>query len=177
MFFCPNCSYLFDISKSLKTQIKDDRIIINKVNDAFIKIDENEDMTKYKASFLKEDMTKNKKYQKFTDENKIKMNLLFEEQVSSGAEFKCNNCNYIKPITETTLLYQINVEDKLEKVKTLQENQLLINDPLLPHTHDYTCKNTNCITHNKPELKDSVFMREKNSYKLNYICCICFYNW
>jgi hypothetical protein len=177
MFFCPNCSYLFDISKSLKTQVTDDRILINKVNDAFIKLDENVDMTKYKATFLKEDMTKNKKYQKFTDENKIKMNLLFEEQVSSGAEFKCNNCNYIKPITETTLLYQINIEDKLEKVKTLQENQLLINDPLLPHTHDYTCKNPSCITHTKPELKDSVFMREKNSYKLNYICCICFYNW
>ena len=177
MFFCPNCSYLFDISKSLKTQVTDDRIIINKINDAFIKLDENVDMTKYKATFLKEDMTKNKKYQKFTDENKIKMNLLFEEQVSSGAEFKCNNCNYIKPISETTLLYQINVEDKLEKVKTLQENQLLINDPLLPHTHDYTCKNPSCITHTKSELKDSVFMREKNSYKLNYICCICFYNW
>jgi hypothetical protein len=177
MFFCPNCSYLFDISKSLKTQIKDDRIVLNKINDAFIKLEENIDMTKYKAGFLKEDITKNKKYQKFTDENKIKINLLFEEQVSSGAEFKCNNCNYIKLITETTLLYQINTEDKLEKIKTIEENQLLINDPLLPHTHDYTCKNSSCITHKKMELKDSVFIREKNSFKLNYICCVCFHNW
>ena len=177
MFFCTNCSYLFDISKSLKTQVKDDRIIINKISDAFIKLEENKDLTKYKASFLKEDMTKNKKYQKFSDENKIKINLLFEEQVSSGAEFKCNNCNFTKPITETTLLYQINIEDKLEKVKTLKENQLIVNDPLLPHTHDYVCKNSSCITHKKPELKDSVFIREKKSYNINYICCVCFYNW
>jgi hypothetical protein len=175
MFFCPNCSYLFDISKSLKSQ--DDRIIINKINDVFIILEENKDMSKYKASFLKEDMIKNKKYQKLNDENKIKINLLFEEQISSGAEFKCNNCNFSKPITETTLLYQINVEDKLEKVKTLKENQLIINDPLLPHTHDYECKNSSCITHKKPELKDSVFIREKKSYKINYICCVCFYNW
>ena len=53
----------------------------------------------------------------------------------------------------------------------------MINDPLLPHTHDYDCKNPSCITHKKPELKDSVFIREKKSFKINYICCVCFYNW
>lgn len=177
MFFCPNCSYLFDISKSSKTQTQDTRIIVNKLQDAFIKLDEDEDMSKYKAAFLKEEMTKNKKYQKLSDDKKIKMNLLFEEQVASGAEFKCNNCNYIKPITETTLLYQINMEDKIDKIRTIEENQLIVNDPLLPHTHDYTCKNLSCITHKKPEIKDSVFIREKNSYKLIYICCVCYHNW
>jgi hypothetical protein len=122
-------------------------------------------------------MAKNKKYQKLKEEEKIKMNQLFEEIVSSGAEFKCDNCNFSKQITETTLLYQINLEDKVVKIKSLEENELICKDPLLPHTHDYTCKNPSCITHKNPDLKDSVFLREKSSYKLNYICTVCFYNW
>jgi aspartate carbamoyltransferase regulatory subunit len=83
----------------------------------------------------------------------------------------------LKKITETTILYQINMEDKDIKIKNLEENELLVKNPLLPHTHDYTCKNPSCITHKKNELKDAVFYKDKNSYKPNYICTICFYNW
>ena len=178
MYFCPNCSYLFDISKSLKdSEFNDTRLTLTKLIDAFKKLEEKTDFTKYKAEFSKEEMTKNKKYQKLKDEDKIKMNQLFEEIVSSGAEFKCDNCNFSKQITETTLLYQINMEDKIVKTFSIEENELLSKDPLLPHTHDYTCKNPNCITHTNPSMKDSLFYRDIKSYKLNYICCICFYNW
>lgn len=180
MYFCPNCSYMFDIAKSSKVSkenISDERIIINKLVDAFEKLEKNEDLSKYRAAFSKDEMAKNKKYQKLKEDEKIKMNQLFEEIVSSGAEFKCNNCNFSKQITETTLLYQINLDDKIVKVRSIEENELICKDPLLPHTHDYTCKNPSCITHKNPELKDSVFIREKNSYKLNYICTVCNYNW
>lgn len=178
MYFCPNCSYLFDISKSSKvSKDSDSRNPIKKLVDAFKKLEDNEDLSKYKAEFSKEEMAKNKKYQKLKDDEKIKMNQLFEEVVSSGAEFRCENCNYVKQIMETTMLYQINTEDKITKFKNLEENELLCSDPLLPHTHDYTCKNPSCITHKNPSLKDSVFYREKNSYKLNYVCCVCFYSW
>jgi hypothetical protein len=102
---------------------------------------------------------------------------LFEEIISSGAEFRCENCNFTKQITETTLLYQVNMEDKIVKLKTLEENQLMCQDPLMPHTHDYTCKNPSCITHKNLSLKDSIFYKDKNSYKLNYICCVCYYSW
>ena len=97
--------------------------------------------------------------------------------MSSGAEFKCNNCNNSKQITETTMLYKIDMTDKLLKIKTLEENELLSMDPLLPHTHDYTCKNPSCITHKDISKKDSVFYKEIGSYKPIYICCICFYSW
>ena len=178
MYFCDNCGYSLEISKSSKVSKEtDDRIIIDKLTDAIKKVEDNEEMTKYKSGFLREDMTKNKKYQKMSDGDKIRMNMLFEEIMSSGAEFTCNNCNLVKPIMETTLLYQINMEDNISEVKSLEENELTTKDPLLPHTHDYTCKNPSCITHKKPELKDSVFLRERGSFKLNYICCVCFYNW
>ena len=178
MYFCPNCSYLFDISKSstiLKTE--DDRVILKKIPDLFKKIDDKEDLSKFKAEFSKEELGKNKRYQKLSDNEKIQVNQVFEDMIVSGAEFKCNNCNYKKQITETTLLYQIITQDKFIKIKNLDENKLLCHDPTYPHTHDYTCKNPNCETHKKPDLKDSIFIREKNSYKLNYICCVCYYNW
>ena len=75
------------------------------------------------------------------------------------------------------MLYQINLEDKVTRVRSLEENELTTKDPLLPHTHDYTCKNPSCITHKNPSAKDAVFFREKSSFKLNYICSICYYNW
>jgi hypothetical protein len=177
MYFCDKCFYLFDITKSSKISKEDTRKIISKVSELLIKLEENDDITKYKADFSKEELYKNKKYQKLEETDKNKINLIFEEDTSSGAEFKCENCNYTKQITETTILYQINMEDKVDQLKNLDENELTTKDPTLPHTHDYTCKNPNCITHKNPELKDSVFLREKNSYKLNYICCVCYYNW
>ena len=178
MYFCPNCSYLFDIAKSSKVTKTDDlRIPIEKLTDAFKKFEENEDLTKYRATFSKDEMAKNKKYQKIKEEDKIKMNQLFEEIVSSGAEFRCDNCNNTKQIGETTLLYQISIDSKEIKIKSLEENELMCKDPLLPHTHDYTCKNLSCITHKLPDKKDSIFYKEKNSYKVNYICGVCFYNW
>jgi hypothetical protein len=178
MYFCPKCSYLFDISKSSKVSKNNDtRIQISNLIDAFKKLEANEDLVKYKATFSKDEMIKNKKYQKLNDEHKIKMNALFEEIISSGAEFKCVNCNYSNQITETTLLYQVNLEDKNIKVKNIEENELLCNDPLLPHTHDYTCKNPSCITHKDIKLKDAVFYKERNNYKVNYICTNCYYNW
>ena len=177
MYFCPNCSYLFDISKSSKISKDDNRNIIKKPADIFVKLENNEDLSNYKADFSKDEIQKNKKYLKLSDEDKMIINNLFEETILSGADFKCENCNFTKQITETTLLYQINLGDKNLNYKTLEENQLLCKDPLMPHTHDYTCKNPNCETHKKPELKDSIFYKEKKSYKLNYICCVCHYNW
>ena len=158
MYFCPKCSYLFDISKSSKVSKNNDvRTQIAKLPDAFKKLEENEDLTKYKALFSKDEMFKNKKYQKLKEEEKIRMNALFEEIISSGAEFKCENCSYSKQITETTLLYQVNLENKDIKIKSIEENELFCKDPLQPHTHDYTCKNPSCITHKDLKLKYSIF--------------------
>ena len=178
MYFCDNCGFSLEISKSSSSN-EDTRELIAKLADALKMIEEDavKDYSRYKADFTKEEMNKNKKYQKLKDTEKAKLNQLFDEIMASGAEFKCENCNFTKQITESTLLYQINMEDKNIKIRTLEDNELTSKDPLLPHTHDYTCKNPSCITHKKPELKDSVFLRDRNTYKLNYICGVCYYNW
>jgi hypothetical protein len=177
MYFCEKCGFSLEISKSSKKSGDDERIIISKLSDALKKVEDGEEIINYKAGFSKDDMIKNKKYQKMSDVEKIKMNQLFEEMVSSGAEFKCENCNTSNLITETTLLYQISMEDKVVQIRSLEENELTCMDPLLPHTHDYTCKNPSCITHKDKSQKDAVFLRDHNTYKLNYICCVCHYNW
>jgi hypothetical protein len=133
-------------------------------------------MSKFVAQFSREETNKNKKYQKLDDNQKVKFNQIFEEILSSGAEFKCNNCNNIQPIKETILLYNINMEEK-SKIRTLEENEFICKDPILPRTHDYNCKNPNCITHKDKSKKESVFFKEKNSFKVNYICTVCFYSW
>jgi hypothetical protein len=180
MYFCSQCSYLFNISKSTELadgKEKDKRIIIDSVSDILKKLDEKNDLSKYKASFSKEDLNKNKKYQKLSDIDKLKINQLFEDLIISGAEFKCENCENVKKIKETTLLYQINVNDNLNNIKSLEENKLICLDPLLPHTRDYICKNPDCKTHKNSDIRDSVFYKENNSYKVNYICAVCYYNW
>jgi hypothetical protein len=183
MHFCPNCSYLFDISKSsivkdTETSFTQDSDTKNlTLNDVFKKLEEKDDLTKYTIAFTKDELIKNKKYQKLTDENKQKLNILFDDNIYSGAEFKCNNCNNTKQISETTLLYEINLDNTTNnKIKNIKENKLMCKDPLLPHTQDYVCKNPECPTHKNTKLRDAVFYKEKNSYNINYICTVCFYN-
>jgi len=177
MYFCPSCSYSYDITKSSTTVSKDSRIEILKMTEAIKIYDENKDMSKYIALFNRDDTSKNKKYQKFDDKQKVIFNQIFDVLTSSGAEFKCNNCNNIQPITSTVLLYNLNMENKNNLTKTIEENEFICNDQILPRTHDYTCKNPNCITHKDITLKESVFYKEKNSFKVNYICTVCYFSW
>ena len=177
MYFCPNCSYILDVVKSSNIAKKDDdRIIIPKPNNIFKLLEDNVDLSNYKADFLKDEIFKNKKYQKLSDNEKNKINELFLDNLVSGAEFKCYICNYSKQIMETTLLYKISL-DNTYNINNIEDNELIIKNPILPHTRDYTCKNPSCITHKKPELKDSVFLHERKSFKLNYICTVCFFSW
>lgn len=177
MYFCPSCSYSFDIVKSSSSTTKDSRIEINKLSEAIKLFEENEDMSKYVAKFSREETSKNKKYQKLDDKQKAVFNQIFDELTSSGAEFRCNNCNNVQPIKNTVLLYNINMEEKITSTRTLEENEFICNDPILPRTHDYTCKNPSCITHKDSKRKEAVFFKEKNSFKVNYICTICYFSW
>jgi hypothetical protein len=56
MYFCPNCSYLFDISKSSTISNIDSRKPISKVSDILKLLDNDNklDLTKFKAEFTKE---------------------------------------------------------------------------------------------------------------------------
>ena len=69
------------------------------------------------------------------------------------------------------------MEEKNTFTRTLEENEFFCNDPILPRTHDYTCKNPNCISHKNIESKEAVFYKEKNTFKVIYICTVCYFSW
>ena len=171
--FCSKCAYNLNIQKS--TTINDNRINLSNVSEAFDIFNSDKNMILYKVSFGKSDIIKNKKYLKLSESEKNKFNILFENNINSGAEFKCDNCNSIFPIKQSILLYELDIKNDYVKIRTLEENELLSKDPLLPHTHDYICKNPECITHNDASLKDAVFFKDINSYKINYICTVCYH--
>ena len=177
MYFCPICSYLLDISKSSNKADIEDTITINNTDELFKLLSSNTELSNYNLTFSKDDIIKNKKYKKLEDFDKQKIEKIYENLISSGAKFECPNCYYNKEITKTTLLYQIIIDDKISTIKSLEENELISKDPLLPHTHDYICKNTDCNTYKNNSLKDAVFYKEKGSYKVNYICCVCYFSW
>ena len=179
MYFCPNCNYTLDISKSFGNENIKEKTSIKKPNDAIKLFESNENINfeNYKAEFKFEELEKNSKFKKLSQENKNKFNILFLINNIINAEFKCNNCNFTKEITESIILYEYNVFDKINKIKNIEENELYSKNPTLPRTRDYICKNISCPTITKKKNKEAVFFRDINSYKINYICCVCYHNW
>jgi len=177
MYFCPKCHFSFDIGKSSNVFI-DEKNVIKKSADIFKKLENNEDLSNFKTDVKIEEITKNIKYKKLNDNEKTKITKLYNDVITSGIEFKCTNCNNSVEIKESILLYELDMNSKNNNIKTLEENQLYCNNPILPRTHDYICKNEFCETHKNSKIKkESVFYRENNSMKVNYICCICYFNW
>lgn len=177
MYFCPKCHFSFDIGKSSNV-VLDEKNIIKKSVDIFKLIENNEDLSKYKTDIKIDEITKNSKYKKLSNEDKNKISKLYEDVPYGSIEFKCTNCNNSLEIKESILLYELDVNSKNDKIKTNEENQLFCNNPALPRTHDYICKNEFCDTNKNSKInKEAVFYRENNSMKVNYICCICYHNW
>jgi len=162
MNYCEKCSYILDINKigSLSQTVFKN---ITKINDVFKIIESDNDLTSYKIQFPVDELLSSKKYKALDDTKKNRVDIILNNtnSILSSAEFKCNNCNYATPITNTVLLYELNFNDTIEKINTISENKLIINDPLLPHTRDYICKNVNCITN----VKNSTVQRDAVFYK------------
>ena len=64
----------------------------------------------------------------------------------------------------------MNLEDDDVNVIESEHYEMMCHDPALPRTRDYICKNINCITHKKSELKEAVFIRISKKYaKVNIL--------
>jgi hypothetical protein len=177
MYFCPKCHFSFDVGKSSNV-IVDEKNIIKKVPDIYKKIENKEDLSNFKTDIKFDEIIKNNKYKKLSDEEKNNLQKLYDEETNNGIEFKCTNCNLSVEIKESILLYELDMNDKVEKIKTIEENKLMCKNPILPRTHDYICKNDLCESNkNKKINKEAVFYRETNSMRVNYICCICHFTW
>ena len=175
MFLCPKCNYSYMITK--KKNSSDDKISITKVNKVFKILDEN--ILAYSFDFPIEKLESSKKFLKLSKDIQKKLldNFKNKKKIEINTMFTCTNCSNFEPITTTVKLFEIRKDKESAKKLKKYEIEYYINDPSLPRTHDYNCKNPDCITHTKGTEKEAIFFREKNSYQLKYVCTICSYLW
>jgi DNA-directed RNA polymerase subunit M/transcription elongation factor TFIIS len=176
MYFCPKCNYSFDIAKSIKTTTE--RKPLDSPRELFKRFKAKKNLANYVATFSKKELTDHAIYVKLSDDEKESLDIVFNKTVAfGGIEFKCVNCNYRKPINKTISLYQLNISSTFKINKSIEDNKLLAMNPIYPRTKDYTCKNTNCITHADVASKEAVYYRDKDSYETNYLCIKCYNSW
>ena len=167
--FCVNCNYVLDITKNIDLKNIDniDNLIKELLNNNF----------KIKTSITLNDIIKNKKYNELKDSEKKVLTKNYElfKNLNNIGFFKCNNCGYIKNIDNGTILID---SDKITLHNSELSLKLQSNNNILPRTRDYICPNLDCKAHDKKySEREAVFFRNKNSYKLNYLCCICNTKW
>lgn len=173
MYFCPECNFTFDITKNESDD--DSKQKIN-LNEAIKLAKKNTNFNEYIIDTNKKELESSNNFKKLKSNlrEQIKKNI---NKKPSNIIFKCLNCNNKSLINETIRLYHLDLTKDRSNILSKDDCKLLAKDPILPRTKDYTCKNVNCISHKKIELKESVFIKDKLTYKLNYICCACYTSW
>ena len=174
MFFCPKCNYSLDISKNIPSEISGD-IQLKTPKDFVDMFLEDELEGNVKVIFLKKDLLSNRDYKKLSDEEKENALTKFNELNSIGynvAYFICKNCQFVTKIDKGSIIYSVKSNTKKSKKISYRKT-----DNTLPRTKDYICPNVTCLSH-KNKIKEAIFYRpDKNSYRLEYECCICNTAW
>ncbi len=131
------------------------------------------------------DLTKNPEFNKLTNNQKsMVINKINEEKgnidkllkpvdsvVNKECYFLCKTCGYYEIIPEKMFIFSRG-DEKKDDVYNFNFISYK-NDPTIPNTKKYICINDKCQTHDKPELKNAVFYRQKGTYSTRYICKVC----
>ena len=179
MYFCPNCSYALDISKS-NIQNIEEKVVINDPDELISKFKKKSNLSNYSLFVDKEELIKNKKYDKLSSKNKDIL-LGFLENISSDVMFKCNNCDYSENINKSILLYSHviseNDDNDVYNKITLNDYKLMVKNPIYSRTRDYNCKNVKCVTHTNKIEKEAIYFRNPKNYEITYVCNTCYHPW
>lgn len=187
MYFCPKCSYILDIGK-IENAKKEIKKTINNVSNIIKMILADEILDEFNFNIEINNLEKNSKYKKLSENDRIKVynkiteNLYLNKSsnIDNLASFICNNCNYNKEITNSITLYKRSYDKSNTNTSyDVNTNELLKNDPTLPRTRNYSCKNVNCLTNdpkNKNIEKEAIFFRD-NDFDIKYLCTVCNHSW
>lgn len=185
MQFCPKCDNIMDIGKTVPKPVfnlatpdtvtntteekVNKKIKVEKIIELF---KSGEDITKYNLDVKA--ITTNSEFNKLSEnEKKLMMKILSTELDDMQSAYRiCKNCSYNEKIVDTTLILSrmnTNISAAVE-----EDYNFMVYDKTLPHTRDYRCKNSSCVTHKNPEKLDAVWFRPKlNSYATYYGCTQC----
>lgn len=175
MYFCPKCSYSFDVTK-LSSNTNDDKEEISSLNTIVKKINKNENIQNIKLTIPKNSLLNDDKFKKLKENIRKKILSLYDNK-ASNIIFHCLNCNNKSSINETIRLYNLDLREESGNILSFDDCKIISNDPILPRTKDFNCKNINCITHKDKSKKEAVYYKDNSTYKVNYICCSCYTNW
>lgn len=212
MYFCPNCSNVFDItrtakqeggmmnfegletiSSSISSSGSDDDIMIggkldiyDDIIDRFINhntVESNEieklSLDELVKSIAYKKLKHNQReyvYNKFQDLIPLKNKKVMKEeslkQTIDKAYFICNNCGYLKPIMEGTLIFS-QVSSDVAQSYSASDTKDMKHSDILPRTRKYLCPNTKCESHIDLNKREASFFRMNNMFKIKYICQTC----
>lgn len=195
MFYCPQCSNIYNISKTVNansiqsgglnidTVIKD--ILSNTSSYDILKVipdlDENIILTIQKSPEFKKISNNNKNIviNYMTSKANILLNNNSSQNVTKKMYFLCKNCGNSEVIKENTLILSKNnniSSSNSNNINNLNVKELL-EMSILPRTRNYKCLNEKCKSHIDLNNKSAIFMRENNTHKVRYICEICETSW
>ncbi len=101
-------------------------------------------------------------------------NKLFPFEEEGKLWSKCRTCNFKEECTESLIEKKVY---KSSELRGIEINKYMIHDPTLPRTIYHNCPNKECITQEKPELREAVYIQDPNTIKLTYICTSCATQW
>lgn len=137
-----------------------------------------------KSGSYKKLSTKQKElvYNKLQDLIPKKLETVSDTTVTSHkAFFICTNCGYNDVVTPGTMIIRRsadinNMQDS--DVATINNNYKdMLHLKELPWTRNYVCVNKSCKSHTDHALREAVFFRMPNSYKVRYVCNTCETSW
>ena len=101
-------------------------------------------------------------------------NKLFPIEEDNKLWNKCIDCGFKEECINSI------IDKKIYKNKGIiaSDNiRFLIYDPTIPRTTQKICPNKSCISVQKPELQEAVFIQDPVTIKLTYICVNCNTEW
>lgn len=174
MYFCPQCSYSFDVKKAMSSN--SDKEEVSSLSILLKKLKNKDDISNIKLTINKNTLLSDDKFKKLKENTRNKVLSLYDSS-NNKVIFNCLNCNFKSNIDKTIKLYHLDLQVENQNVLSVEDCKILSKDPILPRTKDYNCKNINCISHKNKANKEAIFFKDKSTYKLNYVCTICYTNW
>jgi hypothetical protein len=186
MFFCPRCSFTYDIRQTRPQKGGGVKNVINKILTKIeIKPMEISDLTLEmvtKHSYYRDLPSKKQEYVYNSLMATIPAPLKKKQPKSTSpireAYFECHYCGFYDRIAPGTLIYQQSKETSEDSMH--KDYSDLVYSDILPRTRKFEqCPNPVCKTRKEPKLKEAVMKRIETgtAYQMIYICTTCKHPW